>query len=279
MGITLVELDLRVQRVQRALNALYNHRHTDGSEWELEDYVKSTRLISSSEGITGGGDLSADRTLVLDIPGLDADGSPDSAADYVAIYDASGTVHKKVLLNNLPGGTDSDAIHDNVAGEIVAVTEKTAPVGNDEMLIEDSAASNAKKSLKLSNLDDLFLLLAGGTMAGDLTFAGDDIVMGAGDTVDGVDLSANFSCYFKPNLRSDITMCVGAAAFSAVTNITVALPFTYAGVGNFGVFPTKLATGTGAPYMAGGEVVSTSSIKIWMTASYTGNVYYITIGF
>jgi uncharacterized cupin superfamily protein len=42
------------------------------------------------------------------------------------------------------------AIHDNVAGEIVAVTEKTSSVANDEVLIEDSADSNNKKSMKLS---------------------------------------------------------------------------------------------------------------------------------
>ena len=49
-------------------------------------------------------------------------------------------------------GSDTDAIHDNVAGEIVAVTEKTTPVGNDEVLAEDSADSNNKKSVKMSNM-------------------------------------------------------------------------------------------------------------------------------
>jgi hypothetical protein len=44
------------------------------------------------------------------------------------------------------------AIHDNVAGEIVAVTEKTTPIAADELLIEDSADANNKKSVKLSNL-------------------------------------------------------------------------------------------------------------------------------
>lgn len=53
------------------------------------------------------------------------------------------------------GGADSTAIHDNVTGEIVAVTEKTVPDGDDEFLGEDSAASNAKTSYKLKNLRDL----------------------------------------------------------------------------------------------------------------------------
>lgn len=48
-------------------------------------------------------------------------------------------------------GTDADAIHDNVAGEINAIAEKTTPVAADEILIEDSAAANAKKKVQASN--------------------------------------------------------------------------------------------------------------------------------
>ena len=47
---------------------------------------------------------------------------------------------------------DLTAIHDNKAAEINAITEKTTPVGNDLIIIEDSAASNAKKKVKISNL-------------------------------------------------------------------------------------------------------------------------------
>jgi len=50
------------------------------------------------------------------------------------------------------GGADADAIHDNVAGEIAAIAEKTAPVTADLVLIEDSAAANAKKRVQLDNL-------------------------------------------------------------------------------------------------------------------------------
>ena len=50
------------------------------------------------------------------------------------------------------GATDSDAIHDNVAGEISAITEKTTPVAADLLLIEDSADSNNKKKVQIVNL-------------------------------------------------------------------------------------------------------------------------------
>ena len=50
------------------------------------------------------------------------------------------------------GVTDATAIHDDVSGEIAAITEKVTPHDNDLLIIEDSEASNAKKGLKISNL-------------------------------------------------------------------------------------------------------------------------------
>jgi len=50
------------------------------------------------------------------------------------------------------GSTDTDAIHDNVDGEIIAITEKTAPAGTDSLIINDSEASNAPKHILLSKL-------------------------------------------------------------------------------------------------------------------------------
>jgi hypothetical protein len=47
---------------------------------------------------------------------------------------------------------DPDAIHDDVSGEIAALSEKVIPVDNDLLIIEDSADSNSKKKLKISNL-------------------------------------------------------------------------------------------------------------------------------
>lgn len=49
-------------------------------------------------------------------------------------------------------GVDNDAIHDDEAGEIAAITEKTTIHDNDLVLLEDSEASNAKKKAKTSNV-------------------------------------------------------------------------------------------------------------------------------
>ena len=77
-------------------------------------------------------------------------------ADVLVIEDSAASWgKKKVSITNLPGGSDSDAIHDNVANEITAITEKTTVVGADEMVIEDSEASFVKKSVTLTNLQTL----------------------------------------------------------------------------------------------------------------------------
>jgi hypothetical protein len=57
-----------------------------------------------------------------------------------------------MALTATQGGRDPDAIHDNVAGEISALTEKASPVNADLVLIEDSAAGNVKKKAQLGNL-------------------------------------------------------------------------------------------------------------------------------
>ncbi len=51
-----------------------------------------------------------------------------------------------------PAGSDPDAIHDNVAGEILPIAGKATPVNADVLLIEDSAAGYAKKSVLWSQL-------------------------------------------------------------------------------------------------------------------------------
>ncbi len=50
------------------------------------------------------------------------------------------------------GGTDANAVHVNAANEITAITEKTTVDNQDEFIIEDSADSGNKKSIKRKNI-------------------------------------------------------------------------------------------------------------------------------
>ena len=76
------------------------------------------------------------------------------SADIFLIEDSEDSNNKKkVQIGNITaGGMDSDAIHDNVAGEIAAITSKAAPVDGDILLIEDSEDSNNKKSTTVANI-------------------------------------------------------------------------------------------------------------------------------
>ena len=58
-----------------------------------------------------------------------------------------------VGLQASPGSSDATAIHDDVSGEIAAITDKATPVAGDHLLIEDSAAADAKKDITVASLE------------------------------------------------------------------------------------------------------------------------------
>lgn len=79
----------------------------------------------------------------------------DTGANYV---DWRGSRLSPVIVS-LPGGFDTTAYHNNIPGEIAATPLKAVPVVNDILLIEDSAAASAKKSITIGSLP------AGGAVA------------------------------------------------------------------------------------------------------------------
>jgi hypothetical protein len=63
----------------------------------------ATRAINTGTGLTGGGNLTADRTLALDINGLTAESVADDA-DYIAIYsDAASAIRRMLRADFLAG--------------------------------------------------------------------------------------------------------------------------------------------------------------------------------
>jgi plastocyanin len=67
-------------------------------------------------------------------------------------FDVTDLGNGKVLIEALTASADADAIHDNVAGEINAITAKGSPTTSDLLLIEDVADGNNKKKITLGDL-------------------------------------------------------------------------------------------------------------------------------
>ena len=120
---------------------------TSSVQTQLDSKVASTRAVNSGAGLSGGGDLSADRTLAVDINGQTEDTTPDLAADFVMTYDTSASGLKKVKLQNLSsGGGLADAHQFGVvfggdfhecAGSLLALDRGACPcVGDGDALRE-----------------------------------------------------------------------------------------------------------------------------------------------
>lgn len=113
------------------------HQCTDATP-EAASWKRDPRAIHSSS--------------LGEIAQITAKSSPTSS-DLVLIEDAAATyAKKKATIGTLPYGRQPSAIHDNISGEIAALTEKTTLVDADKMLIEDSEAADAKKMIQVVNL-------------------------------------------------------------------------------------------------------------------------------
>jgi hypothetical protein len=108
---------------------------TSGSNRPEVAYNADPIWVSTIPDITSGSEG--------DLVTMDVDQAATNAEDLVVIL---------AISQDPASANDENAIHDNVNGEIILITEKTVPVANDHFLIEDSAASNAKKRVKIGSL-------------------------------------------------------------------------------------------------------------------------------
>lgn len=151
---------------------------SDKINTELSNRVPTSRTLTGGAGIGTIGDLSADRTIGLDVNSLTADSNIDGANDWIPYYDVDGS-HKKIHPDDLPGsGAQS-------LSDLNDVYDSLSPGGNN-MLRYDSGSGLWRAN---SVINDNGSMAAAGSIAGTqneiFRIAGDLRWDGATDTNDG----------------------------------------------------------------------------------------------
>jgi hypothetical protein len=98
------------------------HTHSIGSinnlQTNLDSRVLNSRVVATASGLTGGGNLSADRTIGLNIQALQSKAIP-SILDEVLIYDPVSLSHRKTTVSgitNYSGGGGGVTAHSALTG-------------------------------------------------------------------------------------------------------------------------------------------------------------------
>ncbi len=122
---------------------------TSPSEANIDALYNTVRGYIDVSSAGGGTDANAVHVNVAsEISAITSKGTP-TTSDFLLIEDAADSNNKKkITIGDIPASTDATAIHNNVANEITAITEKTTVANIDEFIIEDSGASFVKKSIK-----------------------------------------------------------------------------------------------------------------------------------
>ena len=122
-----------------------NDGTTTVSGWHSETFTSQTEIVVTHN--LG----SYPVVQVFDASDVEADAQiTQDSTDQCTVNLSSSMSGRIVCVSGVGRGNSNDAIHDNVAGEILAVAEDTAPIGTHEILAETAAGT--KQSIKLSNL-------------------------------------------------------------------------------------------------------------------------------
>ena len=139
----------------------------------------SQELASFKSNFTGSGSPGNDTSAYHDNVSGEKSATTDATiavGDIIIFDDVSNanaprrdTVQGIVDLSGGGAGSDTDAIHNNVAAEISAVTAITAVKEDDKLLAEDQSDSDNKKSVIMSDVSQGYVKLATWTYASDVT--------------------------------------------------------------------------------------------------------------
>lgn len=92
--LTFDEIDIDIDETNVNHNALSNYKPNE--------HIDHTAVnIIPGVGLTGGGNITGNISIGLDIASLSEDITPDGSSEYLFVYDTNTSEHKKVLVDNL----------------------------------------------------------------------------------------------------------------------------------------------------------------------------------
>lgn len=167
---------------------------TSGVQAQLNAKVGTGVTISAGTGLTGGGDLSANRTLSLDINGLSV--ITPVAGDSIPFYDLSGTTQGKTTITTLNGLIDHGTLAGVSDDDHTMYSKADGTRWTTTPTASRAVISNASGNLVVSSVTDTELGYVSGvtsaiqTQLGGKVGTGTTITAGTGLTGGG-DLSTN----------------------------------------------------------------------------------------
>lgn len=191
--------------------------------------------ITAGIGLVGGGDISSNRTIDLDIPELTAETTPNGA-DLIAIYDTSASAHRKMTRSDFLSGTAS-------TDELVKITAADTTSGYLDAKLTVTSGKLVKSVVTPGGDEDLNLTI------------GADIFDKTVDTT--TNLTEGTKLFFTDERAQD--------AVGSILTDSGRIDFTYNDVGNTisadiisgSVGDTYLGTGINADKIADGTVSNT----------------------
>ncbi len=127
-------------RFWRKLSATFTAAGDSGSSQTVSE--GDTLTIAGGVGLASVASATDTITLNLDVNSLTADASPDSAADYVATWDASASTHKKVLLSALGGAGYYQTVRNSGSAQTQRAALNFLPGTNITFGFADDAGNN-----------------------------------------------------------------------------------------------------------------------------------------